>query len=70
VLRTTGSECVAQAEVPTLFAAMQDRFVALHNSTGRSCVVRKPTAEQLAEVTTKRQLEVLALMCTRPLPVA
>jgi hypothetical protein len=65
---TTGSEPLSQAEVSALFVVLQDRFVALHNSAGRSCVVRKPSSAALAEVTTKRQLEALALSLTRPLP--
>ena len=64
---TIGSTPLAQAKVPTLFAAMQACIVKMHNSAGRGCVVREPTAAELADIKTARQLEALVLVCTRPL---
>jgi hypothetical protein len=65
---TTGSVPLAQVEIPAQFAAMQASFVSLHNSAGRSCLVRKPTPAQLASIKFSHQLEALVLACTRPLP--
>jgi hypothetical protein len=64
---TTGSKRLAQAEIPTLFAAMQAYIVGLHNTAGRGCLVREPAPAELARVETARQLEALALAYTRPL---
>jgi hypothetical protein len=65
---TTGSEPLAQAEVPALFTVLQAAIVELHNRSGRGCVVRQPTSTELAAVRTERQAEALAWTCTRPLP--
>jgi hypothetical protein len=64
---TIGSRRLAQAEIPTLFAAMQAYIVGLHNSAGRGCLVREPTPAQLARIKTVRQLEALGLVYTQPL---
>jgi hypothetical protein len=67
VKTTIGSAPLAQEDAAALFAVVQDRIIELCNRTGRSCVVRRPTADELASVQTERELEALALTYTRPI---
>jgi hypothetical protein len=64
---TNGSTSLAQEDVPALFAVVQDRIIKRYNHSGHTCVVRRPTADELASIQTERELEALALSYTRPI---
>jgi hypothetical protein len=65
---TTNSAPLAQEDVRALFAIVQAQVIELHNQNGRGCIVRTPTADELADVQTARELEALVRCFTRPLP--
>jgi hypothetical protein len=66
---TIGSLPVHPDDAPVIFHTMQTAAVAMHNRAGRGVVIKHPDRDTLAEIGTRRELESLVRVCTRPLPL-